>query len=423
MSLADLGLILFPEWLRDWIRFELLPMLGLHPYQIALGTLRGMFDTIFLFSLSMSVIAGGQTYMQQQYTLPLEIQATVLKWAIISDGVARQAGIPREVPLVLWFKENSMRAVNPELCTGIMGVYDLVRSGERPCFTPGQISDFEVREQLIIGANEFKKRCPQISYYTQNPEIIKTCYFAYNAGVTAAATREADQSAYVMNNYDESYRDMVYSDIVLGTVRVEQLGAWPTHIAMQSLITSQLDGVNQPFSIALLDTTTRVYDWLSYQVSTTGTHSDVSLQFPEYRDMGVETCLSAPSEGKRSLRPNLNPVTESPILTQDIHGCSYALPGIDVSSRNRKALLQAPMPGEITTYTDQWYNSTIRIENEEWIVIMLHPRSYLVEEGFVRRGQPVGVMGAIGNATGPHVHYTVYDKQSEAFVDPALFIP
>ena len=81
------------------------------------------------------------------------------------------------------------------------------------------------------------------------------------------------------------------------------------------------------------------------------------------------------------------------------------------------------MPGELTTYTDRWYNSTIRIENEEWIVWLLHPRTYLLAEGEVRRGQAVGVMGAVGNATGPHVHYTVYDKVNQTFVDPSLFLP
>ena len=117
-------------------------------------------------------------------------------------------------------------------------------------------------------------------------------------------------------------------------------------------------------------------------------------------------------------------MTESPLLTQDVHGCSYSLPGLDISSDNRTAVLQAPMPGEVTTYTDRWYNSTIRIENDEWIVWLLHPRSYFVEDGEkVRRGQAVGVMGAVGYATGPHVHYTIYDKANETFVDPSNFLP
>jgi murein DD-endopeptidase MepM/ murein hydrolase activator NlpD len=99
------------------------------------------------------------------------------------------------------------------------------------------------------------------------------------------------------------------------------------------------------------------------------------------------------------------------------------LPGIDISSDDETAVLQAPMPGHLTTYTDRWYNSTIRIENDEWIIWLLHPRSYLVKEGDVKRGQAVGVMGAVGYATGPHVHYTIFDKKTEAFVDPLLFLP
>ncbi len=426
MSLPDIWALLFPPWLQEWLRVQLFIKLGLNPQQLLLGVTRGMFDTILLLLVSTGVLVTGQKYMETQYDLSPDIQANVLKWAPIADQIARQADIPREVPLVLWFKESSMQAVNPDLCSGIMGAYDLVQSGTRPCFTPGPISDAEVREQLAIGAQEFKKRCPDITYYTQDPHVIKRCYFAYNAGMGAAATLDVNKSAYVMNNFDETYRNMLYQDIVLGTVRVTQTGAWPTHLAMQSLITSQLDlGNDASFSIAILDTMTRVYDWLNFEFNSLYINSNATLEFPDNRNLRGNECLVEPSESLRwSLRPNLNPVTEDPVLTQDIHGCSYALPGLDISSRtNRAAVLQAPMPGEVTTYTDQWYNSTIRIENDEWIVVLLHPRSYLVSEGSVKRGQAIGIMGAIGNATGPHVHYTVYDKIKQAFVDPALFLP
>lgn len=426
MSPADIWVWLFPPWFQEWIRVQLLVKLGLGPQQLLLGVVRGMFDTLLLLLMSAGILVTGQKYMETQYDLSPDIQATVIKWAPIADQIARQTDIPREVPLVLWFKESGMQAVNPDLCSGIMGVYDLVQSGEKPCFTPGPISDAEVREQLGIGAQEFKKRCPEITYYTQDPAVIKRCYFAYNAGMGAAATLDPNNSAYVMNNYDEAHRNMLYQDIVLGTVRVTQTGAWPTHLAIQSLITSQLDlGSDATFSIAILDTMTRVYDWLNFEFNSLHVNSNASLEFPAERNLWGSDCLIEPSESLRwSLRPNLNPVSESPVLTQDIHGCSYALPGVDISSStNRTAVLQAPMPGEVTTYTDQWYNSTIRIENDEWIVIMLHPRSYLISEGSVKRGQAIGIMGAVGIATGPHVHYTVYDKNKQGFVDPALFLP
>jgi murein DD-endopeptidase MepM/ murein hydrolase activator NlpD len=320
-----------------------------------------------------------------------------------------------------------MQAVNPELCTGIMGAYDLVRSGEHACFTPGPISDIEVSQQLAIGAMEFKKRCPEISYYTQNPETLKQCYFAYNAGTSAAKRLDANESAYVMNNYDETHTNMVYSDVELGTVQVTSLGAWPAHLAIQSLILSQWDEAERPLSLTLLDISTRAYDWASYGISSllnqTFTTSS-NMDFPTSRDFHDSDCLEEPHFlGRPSLRPNINPVTESPILTQDVHGCSYNLPGLDISSDNTTAVLQAPMPGHLTTYTDRWYNSTIRIENDEWIIWYLHPRSYLVKEGDVKRGEAVGIMGAVGYATGPHVHYTIFDKVNEIFVDPQSFIP
>jgi len=419
-----------PEWLRAWIQYHLLPYLGLQPQVIALGILQGIFDMLLLLLLGFGFLTGGRAYMNSKYTVSGDMQSTVLKWAPISNQIARQTDIPREVPLVLWFKENSFKAENPENCTGIIGAYDLVRSGEHPCFAPGPISDSEVREQLAVAAVEFKKRCPEVTFLTQDPGTIKRCYFAYNAGSGAASRLDPDESAYVMNNFDESHQNMIYSDIELGTVQVTSLGAWPAHLAFQSLIVSQVDaGIEErPLSIALLDLSTRIYDtsgnmiadWFDRPYNTNS-----KMEFPPERNLDQANCIgNAHILGRSSLKPGINPVTESPLLTQDIHGCSYSLPGLDISSDNSTAVLQAPMPGEVTTYTDRWYNSTIRIENEEWIVWLLHPRSYFVEDGEqVKRGQAVGVMGAVGYATGPHVHYTIYDKENETFVDPGKFLP
>lgn len=416
-----------PDWFRIWIQNQVLPALGLQPQLMATSVLRGILDSFLFVLLVSGLLAGGNYYLEGQYALPSHIQETVIKWAPIADHIAREADIPREVPLVLWFKENSMQATNPENCTGIIGAYDLVRSGEHPCFTPGPISDLEVSEQLAIAAVEFKARCPDITYFTQDPETIKRCYFAYNAGTGAANRLSADESAYVMNNYNEHYTNMVYSDVELGTVQVTALGAWPAHLAFQSLIVGQMDSAERPFSLAILNVSTQIYDlgsqaWREFTGLTAGNSEIMAL--PNGRLASSTVCLGEPHKlGRFSLRPRLNPVSESPILTQDVHGCSYSLPGLDISSDNRSAILQAPMSGNVTTYTDQWFNSTIRIENEEWIVWLLHPRSYFVEEGPVTRGQAVGVMGAVGYATGPHVHYTIYDKINETFVDPAGFLP
>ncbi len=191
------ALLVIPAWLR---LKQFLAFLGVHgPIELLLGVMKGSFDTLLLILLGTGFLAGGRLVMDSQYSLPRSIQETATKWAPIADHIARKADIPREVPLVLWFKENSMLAVNPDSCTGIIGAYDLVRSGERPCFSPGPISDLEVSEQLVIAAQEFKKRCPDITYHTQNPDVIKRCYFAYNAG-TGAASRSGteDRSGYLM---------------------------------------------------------------------------------------------------------------------------------------------------------------------------------------------------------------------------------
>lgn len=418
---------LWPSWLRTWIQYQLIPALGLEPQQLVLGTMRGIFDTLLLVLLGLGLLSGSRYYMDSQFTLPRSSQATVMTWAPVADHIARQTDIPREVPLVLWFKESSMQAVNPDNCIGIVGAYDLVRSGEYPCFTPGPISDIEVSRQLAIGAVEFKKRCPDITYRTHEPDHIKRCYLAYNAGVGASQRLDPHQSAYVMNNYSAAYQNMIYRDIELGTVRVTALGAWPAHLAMNSLIVSQLDTAESSLSFTLLDVSARVFDGLLYRVRgwERAAGAEVEMHFPAGRDAPADAdCLGLPHLfGRLSLRPSLNPVSEGPILTQHIHGCSYNLPGLDISSSNSLAVLQAPMPGQVTTYTDRWQNSTIRIENEDWIVWLLHPRSYLVREGEVKRGQPVGIMGAVGFATGPHVHYTIYNKVNETFVNPSLFIP
>lgn len=428
-----------PEWLRYWIRHQLLPVLGFKPYELAFGLLRGMFDAILFFLLVIGLLTGSRFYMDGRYALPRTTQEIVVKWAPVADYIARRTDIPREVPLVLWFKENSMQAVNPEVCTGIIGAYDLVRSGAHPCFTPGPISELEVAEQLTIGAVEFKKRCPEITYWTQDPALMKRCYFAYNAGTGAASRLDADESAYVMNNYDEAHQNMVYSDVELGTVQVTSLGAWPAHLAIQSLIVSQLDGTQEPetltasgmarrfYQSAFVDAGTRLYDWaINGLAALSGASLPGSrhLDLPDGRAANEMECLGKPHIiGRPSLRPKLNPVAEIPQLTQDLHGCSYSLPGMDITSENRSAVLQAPMPGHLTTFTDRWRNSTIRIENDEWIVWLLHPRTYLVAEGEVKRGQAIGIMGAVGYATGPHVHYTIYDKVNESFVDPGIFLP
>jgi hypothetical protein len=227
--------------------------------------------------------------------------------------------------------------------------------------------------------------------------------------------------------------------------RLKNLGAWPTHLAVTSLLVNLADssegvridqvGIERAFQPAV-DMLLRWRDQLAYGL-------DLPpwvkwLERPQqrrprparepsaaWRAPRVVDCLVKPhTGGDPELRPTLAPVVQDAVLTQDLHGCNYELPGLDISSTSDRASpLQAPMPGEVRTYTDRWQNTTIQIENDEWIVTMLHPRSYVVRRGQVLEGRLVGVMGAQGRATGPHVHFAIYDKISKGYVDPGAFIP
>ncbi len=426
MSPRVLGALLWPPWLQDWLRYQFVPALGLQPRTLLLGVWRGASDALLFILLVLGALLGSRLYMAGQYTLPPAVQSTVLQWAAVADIVARQADVPREVPLVIWYKENSLQRANPDNCTGIIGAYDLVRSGALPCFAPGPITGLEIARQLALAAAEFKSRCPDIHYYSQDPALIKRCYFAYNAGVGAAARLDPDESAYVMNDFDEAHRQMLYREVELGTVRVTSLGAWPAHLAFQSLIAGRLDLGETPAAAPFLDASLRIYDRLVGTLWRWRRHLEApaGMLVAPNLPTGDDRCLeSTRLLGRPGLRPSLNPVAESPLLTQPIHGCAYGLAGVDISSRNPRSLLLAPMPGRLTTYTDQWQNTTIRLENDEWIVWLLHPRSYRLREGEVKRGDVLGVMGAIGYATGPHVHYAVYDRLLDAFVNPLDLLP
>ena len=84
-----------PEWLRVWLQHNLLPALGMRSEQVTLGILKGIYDTLLLVLLGSGFLVSGRFYMDSQYALPRNTQAAVLKWAPISDQIARKADIPR----------------------------------------------------------------------------------------------------------------------------------------------------------------------------------------------------------------------------------------------------------------------------------------------------------------------------------------
>ena len=426
----------FKAWFQHWAQQYLIPLLKIQLKLGLVGIFDGAIDVLLLLGVLTTAAVSGNAYMDRQYTLPRQAQQQVITWAAISERVAREADIPPITPLVLWYKESGLAAVNPANCEGLLGLHDLIVSREHACFTPGPVGPVEIVEQLRIGARGFKERCAQIHYTTIDPDVIKRCYLNYNAG--ARARMNPDQSAYVMNGYDDAHQNMVHRDVQGTVYRLRNLGAWPAHLAIESLLLNLADspsdvrvnqvGVERAFGPAI-DTLIRwrdqLADGLDWPTWLKPAAPLAAARAGMWRVPRTSDCLVKPhAGGNPDLRPNLDPVAQEPVLTQDLHGCNYALPGLDISSKkNLASPLQSPMPGQVITFTDQWQNTTIRIENVEWVVIMLHPRSYLVRRGDVLEGRWVGVMGAQGRATGPHVHFSIYDKICKGYVDPGAFIP
>lgn len=118
------------------------------------------------------------------------------------------------------------------------------------------------------------------------------------------------------------------------------------------------------------------------------------------------------------------------IITQGPHGQSYGHYAIDLGNGKGAAIL-SPIHGMISArYMDGLGNTVLVIENEIFVVTLMHGE-YFVEEGeFVALGDPVGVESNQGNTVdfdgrscrgrdcGYHTHLNVFDKRLEENVNP-----
>ncbi|MGB6106094.1 MAG: peptidoglycan DD-metalloendopeptidase family protein [Pusillimonas sp.] len=85
--------------------------------------------------------------------------------------------------------------------------------------------------------------------------------------------------------------------------------------------------------------------------------------------------------------------------------------------------VRAPADGVVTIVADYFFNGkTVFIDHGQGFVTMYcHLSAFQVEPGQeVRRGQVIGLVGATGRATGPHLHWNV--SLNNTRVDPAIFI-
>jgi murein DD-endopeptidase MepM/ murein hydrolase activator NlpD len=117
-------------------------------------------------------------------------------------------------------------------------------------------------------------------------------------------------------------------------------------------------------------------------------------------------------------------------LTQGPHGFSYGHMAIDIAA-GKGATIKSPIDGVVTAnYVDQYGNTTLILENDNYKIIMLHG-DYTVTSGQnVRQGQPVGTESNHGYTTdmqgrscknrdcGYHTHLNVFDKGQGTNVNP-----
>lgn len=121
---------------------------------------------------------------------------------------------------------------------------------------------------------------------------------------------------------------------------------------------------------------------------------------------------------------------ESYMVTQGPHGEDYGHMAVDLSA-GKGVTIRSPIYGVVTNlYIDEWGNPSLVLENERYLIELLHGH-YTVKIGDrVSLGQAIGLESNLGNIAdlngrpcqqmecGYHTHINVYDKQLGRNVNP-----
>lgn len=122
-------------------------------------------------------------------------------------------------------------------------------------------------------------------------------------------------------------------------------------------------------------------------------------------------------------------------LTQGIHGHTYGHAAIDVAA-GKGSTVKSIINGTVTSAGyDQWGNTYVQIENNNYVVLYLHGQYSAVVGDELLAGQPIGTESNIGYTLdmngnscagrdcGYHTHLNVYDKRLGQNIDPLSLIP
>jgi len=121
---------------------------------------------------------------------------------------------------------------------------------------------------------------------------------------------------------------------------------------------------------------------------------------------------------------------ENYTLTQGPHGESYGHFAIDLSA-GEGAVIRAPILGIVTgLFIDQWGNPNLVIENDYYVITLMHGHYSVNVNDSVDLGEPVGTESNQGYTTdywgrsckyrdcGYHTHLNIYDKRLGMNINP-----
>ena len=190
-----------------------------------------------------------------EWTIPLQdiptrFETTVAEYADEVVVIAREVGVPPEVPFVLWMKEHSGTQTNPGNGEGICGFHDLVVSGQET-FPPGPIDHKETLRQLRLCAQEFKRRSGDlIIFETTDLSVLGPVYMRYNGNLSCYGGKFKDWTyhPYVMNGWDDAHLNMVArtGDPDMPCIALKVIGAIPAHVRIGVYLRSLAEKVPTP---------------------------------------------------------------------------------------------------------------------------------------------------------------------------------